>query len=43
MKGADCPCEEQLEDYPGSPNGGTIMQFFLAKYTEVYNELKRQK
>ncbi len=36
-------CEEQLEEYPGSPNGGDIMQSFLAKYTGVYNELKRQK
>jgi hypothetical protein len=35
-------CEEQLEDYPGSPSGGDIMQSFLAKYTEVYNELMRR-
>jgi hypothetical protein len=34
-------CEEQLEDYPGSESD--IMRSFLVKYTEVYNELKRQK
>src|SRR5262249_39415098 len=36
-------CEEQIEDCPGSPTGGEIMQSFLVKYTEVYNDLKRQK
>jgi hypothetical protein len=36
-------CEEQLEVYPRSPSGSDIVQSFLAKYTEAYNELKRQK
>ena len=34
-------CDEPLEDYPG--NESDVMQSFLAKYTDVYNELKRQK